>query len=163
VKTRCVARSSLALALALAPVAAFAWGPTGHRVVARIAERHLSEAAARGVAAILGAESLVQAATWPDEIRSDPAWDKAKPWHFISLDDNETYETAPKSPDGDVVEALPERPARQTAPGAGRRPSGRRPQCPLRLARPLDSRPAADRSLAGRRPSKSMTRAGRVR
>jgi hypothetical protein len=106
VKTRCVALSFLAIALALAPVAAFAWGPTGHRVVARIAERHLSGAAARGVAAILGAESLVQAATWPDEIRSDPAWDKAKPWHFISLDDNETYETAPRSPDGDVVEAI---------------------------------------------------------
>jgi len=105
-KARCVAVSSLALALALPPASAFAWGPTGHRVVGRIAERHLSEAAARGVAAILGAESLVQAATWPDEIRSDPAWDKAKPWHFVSLDDNETYETAPKSPDGDVVEAI---------------------------------------------------------
>jgi hypothetical protein len=97
---------SLALALALPPAAALAWGPTGHRVVGRIAERHLSAATARGVAAILGSESLVGAATWPDEIRSDPAWDRAKPWHFISLDDNETYETAPKSPGGDVVEAI---------------------------------------------------------
>ena len=105
-KTRRVAVSSLALALALPQAAAFAWGPIGHRVVARIAERHLSAAAARGEAAILGAESLVQAATWPDEIRSDPAWDRAKPWHFVSLDDNETYETAPKSADGDVVEAI---------------------------------------------------------
>ncbi|MBV8202723.1 MAG: S1/P1 nuclease [Acidobacteria bacterium] len=103
-RARCVAVSSLALALA--PAAAFAWGPVGHRVVARIAEFHLSPAAARGVAAILGAESLVEAATWPDEIRSDPAWNRAKPWHFVSLDDNETYETAPKSPDGDVVEAI---------------------------------------------------------
>lgn len=96
----------LALALSLLPGAARAWGPTGHRVVARVAEHHLSEAAARGVAAILGSESLVQAATWPDEIRSDPAWDHAKPWHFVDLDDNESYETAPKSPDGDVVEAI---------------------------------------------------------
>ena len=105
-KARRVAVSSFALVLALPPASAFAWGPTGHRAVARIAERHLSEAAARGVAAILGAESLVQAATWPDEIRSDPAWDKAKPWHFISIEDNETYETASKSLDGDVVEAI---------------------------------------------------------
>ena len=103
-KTRCVAVLSLLLALQSMP--ASAWGPTGHRVVGRIAERHLSEAAARGVAGILGSESLVQAATWPDEIRSDPAWDRAKPWHFVSLDDNESYETAPKSPDGDAVEAI---------------------------------------------------------
>ncbi len=74
--------------------------------MARIAERHLSEAAARGVAGILGSESLVQAATWPDEIRSDPAWDQATPWHFVSLDDDESCETAPKSPGGDVVEAI---------------------------------------------------------
>ncbi len=96
----------LALALSLLPGAALAWGPTGHRVVARVAERHLSEAAAHGVAAILGSESLVQAATWPDEIRSDPAWDRAKPWHFVDLDDGESYETAPKDPGGDVVEAI---------------------------------------------------------
>jgi hypothetical protein len=104
VKIRRAAVSSLLLALLSHP--ALAWGPTGHRVVGRIAERHLSEAAARGVAGILGSESLVQAATWPDEIRSDPAWDQAKPWHFVSLDDNEDYETAPKSPGGDAVEAI---------------------------------------------------------
>ena len=105
-RARRVAILSLALVPSLPPAAAFAWGPIGHRVVARVAERHLSAAAARGVAAILGAESLVEAATWPDEIRSDPAWDRAKPWHFISIDDNETYETTAKSPDGDVVEAI---------------------------------------------------------
>jgi hypothetical protein len=98
--------AGLSLLLALQSLAAFAWGPTGHRVVARVAERHLSEAAARGVAGILGSESLVQAATWPDEIRSDPAWGQAAPWHFVSLDDDESYETAPKSPGGDVVEAI---------------------------------------------------------
>ena len=99
-------RLALTLLLLLAARPALCWGPTGHRVVGRIAERHLSEAAARGVAAILGPESLAQAATWPDEIRSDPAWDKAKPWHYIDVDDNETYETTAKSPDGDVVEAI---------------------------------------------------------
>jgi hypothetical protein len=106
VKNRYLAVSSLALALALSPASAFAWGPIGHRVVGRIAERHLTEAAARGVAAILGSESLVQAATWPDEIRSDPAWKRAEPWHFVSIEDDETYETASKSAGGDVVEAI---------------------------------------------------------
>jgi len=96
---------SLPLAIAL-PRPAFPWGAIGHRVVGRVAEHHLSSAAQRGVAAILGDESLAQAATWPDEIRSDPAWDKAKPWHFVDLDDGETYATTAKSPDGDVVEAI---------------------------------------------------------
>ena len=84
----------------------FPWGANGHRVVGQIAQRHLSEEAARGVAAILGSESLAQAATWPDEIRSDPARDNAKPWHFVDVDDGETYETTAKSPKGDVVEAI---------------------------------------------------------
>jgi len=97
---------AVSLLLALAPQSAFAWGPIGHRIVGRVAQDHLSEAAARGVEAILGSESLAQAATWPDEIRSDPAWDKAKPWHFISIDDGETYETTAKDPAGDVVEAI---------------------------------------------------------
>jgi len=94
------------LLLILVPRTAFPWGPNGHRVVGRIAEHHLSPAAARGVAAILGSESLAQASTWPDEIRSDPAWNKAKPWHFVTIPDGATYESSAKSPDGDVIEAI---------------------------------------------------------
>ncbi len=94
-----------ALAL-LAAAPALAWGPVGHRVVGLVAEHHLSEAAVRGVAAILGSESLARAATWPDEIRSDPAWDRAKPWHFVDLNPGESYATAPRNPGGDVVEAI---------------------------------------------------------
>jgi nuclease S1 len=94
------------LLLILVPGVAFPWGANGHRAVGRIAEHHLSAAAARGVAAILGGESLAQASTWPDEIRSDPAWDRAKPWHYVTIPDGETYESSVKSPDGDVVEAI---------------------------------------------------------
>ncbi|HZF09450.1 MAG TPA: S1/P1 nuclease [Thermoanaerobaculia bacterium] len=101
---RHVSLTTAALLLLARP--AFPWGATGHRVVGRIAEHHLSEAAARGVAGILGPESLAQVATWPDEIRSDPAWDRAKPWHFLSVDDGETYETTARDPQGDVVEAI---------------------------------------------------------
>jgi hypothetical protein len=94
----------LAVALAAAPAAA--WGPTGHRVVGRIAEGHLTPAAAQAVGDLLGAESLARASTWPDEVRSDPAWRHADPWHYISIDDGLTYETAPKNPAGDVIVAL---------------------------------------------------------
>jgi heat shock protein HspQ len=93
------------LMLLLSARSAFAWGANGHRVVGRVAEHHLSPAAARGVACILGGESLAQAATWPDEIRSDPSWSRATPWHFVSVDDGESYDPA-KSPEGDVVQAI---------------------------------------------------------
>ena len=93
-------------ALLLAAPAAFAWGPNGHRIVGRIAENHLTDEAARAVQCLLGPESLAQVGTWADEIRSDPAWKKADPWHFISIDDHETLETTARNPDGDVLEAM---------------------------------------------------------
>ena len=39
-------------------------------------------------------------ATWPDEIRYDPNWKKADPWHFMSIDDRETLETTARDPAG---------------------------------------------------------------
>ena len=103
-----VKRAQLVLvALLLAtPSTVFAWGPTGHRVVGRIAMHHLTDEAARAVECILGPEGLDQVATWPDEIRSDPTWSKSTPWHFISIDDNETLETTQRDPAGDVLEAI---------------------------------------------------------
>lgn len=103
--TRVASAALLAAALAL-PSPAAAWGPTGHRAVGRIAESHLAPETARAVACLMGAESLAEAATWPDEIRSDPAWKRADPWHYVSIDDGETYETTAKNPGGDVIEAI---------------------------------------------------------
>ena len=39
----------------------------------------------------LGGRSLAQVATWPDEIRSDPSWDCAKPFHFVTKPLDEPY------------------------------------------------------------------------
>jgi hypothetical protein len=85
---------------------AFGWGPIGHRIVGRIAENHLSEEAGRAVAGILGFQSLAQVSVWADEIRSDPAWKKADPWHFINIEDGDTVESAARAPAGDVLEAM---------------------------------------------------------
>jgi hypothetical protein len=98
-------RFLILLSLAV-PSTALAWGPNGHRIVGRIAMNHLTDEAARAVECLIGPESLAQVSTWPDEIRSDPNWAKAAPWHFISIDDNETLETTARDPKGDVVEAI---------------------------------------------------------
>jgi hypothetical protein len=96
-----------ASAAAVAPTPAFAWGKTGHRVVAAIADTQLSGLARAHVRQILGgAESLDEAATWPDEMRSAPDafWQKtATPWHYVTLN-GVVYDHAPA--EGDALDAL---------------------------------------------------------
>jgi len=95
------------LLLGLAPSPALAWGKTGHRVVAAIADTQLSGLARAHVREILGgAESLDEAANWPDEMRSAPGqfWQKtATPWHYVTLN-GILYDHAP--PEGDALQAL---------------------------------------------------------
>ena len=97
----------VAAAAALAPSPALAWGKTGHRVVAAIADTQLSGLARAHVEEILGpGESLDEAANWPDEMRSAPGefWQKtATPWHYVTLN-GIIYDHAP--PEGDALEAL---------------------------------------------------------
>ena len=77
-------RKYLALAcLSLLPFSLRAWGVVGHRAIARIAENHLSAKAKRAVAALLGPETLPLVSTYPDEIRSDPAYKYTAPWHYL--------------------------------------------------------------------------------
>jgi len=96
----------VAVLAVLAPLQAFGWGANGHRVVGEIAARHLSPWAAREIAVLLDGQSLAEVANWPDDIKSDPRWGHAETWHYISIDDDRTIETAPRDPQGDVLEAL---------------------------------------------------------
>jgi len=96
----------IAVLAVLAPLQAFGWGANGHRVVGEIAARHVSPWAAREIAVLLDGESLAEASNWADEIKSDPAWERAYTWHFISIDDGETIETTARDPKGDVLETL---------------------------------------------------------
>lgn len=63
----------------------FAWGTTGHRVVAEIAEQHLSCKAKRQIKKIIGKQPLAYWANWPDFIKSDPEWKMADSWHYINF------------------------------------------------------------------------------
>ena len=97
----------VAAAASLVPSPALAWGKTGHRVVAAIADAQLSGLARAHVREILGgAESLDEAANWPDEMRSAPGafWQKtATPWHYVTLN-GIVYDHAPA--EGDALQAL---------------------------------------------------------
>ena len=94
------------LLLTLAP-SAQAWGPTGHRVVAEIAQRHLTPAAQARVSTLLEGRTLADVANWPDELRSDPRFDKYKPLHFATVKNGLTsYRDSEKARCGDLVVAI---------------------------------------------------------
>src|SRR2546428_5072539 len=71
------------------PVTSFGWGREGHRVVAKIAAKNLSQDARNKVATILGTnnagveEALAEASTWPDEINKSQT--KTADWHFVDV------------------------------------------------------------------------------
>jgi len=61
------------------------WGVTGHRTVGKIAERHLTPAAAAAVRELLGSETLADVSTWADEVRGKPEYRQTGPWHYVNL------------------------------------------------------------------------------
>lgn len=85
------------------------WGQTGHRITGQIAEQWLSPEAKIAIGHILGPESLAEASTYPDDMRSAPGefWQKtANPYHFVTLADGQHYHDTDCPPDGDSVSAL---------------------------------------------------------
>ncbi len=65
-----------------------AWGVTGHRVVAEIAERHLNKKAKRSIKKLMGDEPLAFWANWADFIKSDTTWQHASKWHYVNIKGN---------------------------------------------------------------------------
>ncbi|MDI9072040.1 S1/P1 nuclease [Xanthomonas oryzae pv. oryzae] len=98
-----------AMAAALQPTTALAWGPQGHRLVARIAETELSPQARAQVAQLLAGErdpTLHGVATWADELREhDPDLGKRSgPWHYVNLGEHDCAYSPPRDcPDGNCV------------------------------------------------------------
>lgn len=63
-----------------------AWGTTGHRIIAEIAERNLSKKAKREVNKLLDDQHLAYWANWPDFIKSDTTtrWSHTHIWHYVN-------------------------------------------------------------------------------
>lgn len=94
------------LSLQFLAVSVFAWGQTGHRVIAQIAQNHLSKNAAKQIFEIMGHESLVEASTWMDNIKSDSAYDHTHSWHYVTIPNGENYASSEKNDQGDAYEAI---------------------------------------------------------
>lgn len=102
----------LALLIACAP-AAHAWGPLGHRLVARLAEPQLTPAAHAEVQRLLATEglhALADVANWADDVRAnDPDLGRrSAKWHYVNLGElGCRYDADAACPKGDcAVEAI---------------------------------------------------------
>jgi hypothetical protein len=93
------------------PKPAWAWGRLGHRVIARLAEHHMTPEAKAAVAAILEpGESLADASLWADEVRNRMR--HTAPWHYVDVPlDEPRYErrfSADESNHGCIVDKINE-------------------------------------------------------
>jgi hypothetical protein len=62
----------------------FAWGRLGHRVIAKLAERHMTDRAKQEIKALLEpGETLADASTWADEVRGRLR--HTAPWHYVDV------------------------------------------------------------------------------
>ncbi|HEY3405356.1 MAG TPA: S1/P1 nuclease [Ohtaekwangia sp.] len=96
----------LLLLLCTINLSVFAWGATGHRATGQVAEKYLSKNAKKELDRILNGQSLAMASTWMDEIRSDSTYDYTADWHWVTIQNGETYDQSTKNPKGDVIQTL---------------------------------------------------------
>lgn len=111
--------AAVALAAALLPAGAMAWGPAGHKAIGAIADELLTPDAQAAVAALLaddrdgrgrfsGRSTLAEVADWADEIRGGPG--DQPHWHYdnrpVCTDDAAIdAASAPWCPQGDCASA----------------------------------------------------------
>ena len=93
----------LLLAVA-APVEAY--GPSGHLIAGRAADDLLCAQAAEEVERLGDGLDLGELGLWADQIRSDPDYDEAAPWHYMNVADDSSVAAFAHPPEGDVLWAI---------------------------------------------------------
>lgn len=105
--------ASLLVVFLLLPAPAYAWGPMGHRLIARLAEGDLSPQARAQIAELLAGEadpSLAGIANWADELRADDPdlGKRSARWHYVNIGEHQCrYDAARDCRGGNcVIEAI---------------------------------------------------------
>ena len=73
-------------------IKSFAWGKTGHGLVAEIAFKFLDDTTQQIVKKYLGNLTIEEAASWMDDERGNSYYNFMRPWHYIDLDKDEKFE-----------------------------------------------------------------------
>lgn len=102
-------RAAFALLLvSLIATNALAWGGSGHKITARLAQEQLSDAAETEVREILGTRWMADVASLPDDWRNNQGAQITAGWHFVNTPIAEETYDQPRDCPGDqcVVEQL---------------------------------------------------------
>ncbi|UOB19120.1 S1/P1 nuclease [Abyssalbus ytuae] len=81
----------------------YAWGPTGHRVIGKIATENISGRTKRIIAGLLDNESLAAASTFADEIKADTRYKMFYPWHYVNFEPGQQYNPEKRPTEGDLI------------------------------------------------------------
>ena len=84
----------------------FAWGKIGHRTVGEIATQYLTPDVLKLINKLLDNQSLAFVSTYPDEVKSDRNFDKYRPWHYVNIPLDKTYEDITPAFWGNIVQAI---------------------------------------------------------
>lgn len=78
----------------------YAWDASGHEIVAMLAEERLTPPVRATVTTLLDGQSMVDVASWPDQIRNQ----HTAPWHYVNIEIEETqFEPDRHCPDRQCV------------------------------------------------------------
>jgi hypothetical protein len=69
----------------------YAWGRTGHGLVAEVAFKFLDDSTQKIVKKYLGNLTIEEAASWMDEERGNSYYNFMRPWHYLDIDKGEKY------------------------------------------------------------------------
>lgn len=81
-------------------------GAQGHRIVAEIAERHLTAVARARAINLLGGDGLARIASWADAYRGSPEGRHTATWHYTTLPSGVRYAYTPEDGNTDIGEAI---------------------------------------------------------
>ena len=85
----------------------YAWGKTGHRIVAELAKQKISTKTHKKIKKILGFESMEEASLWPDRIKSDSKLRrKYSKMHYLSIPKKKKLKKNMTSEGSNILTAL---------------------------------------------------------
>lgn len=82
---------ALATALNTYTNKSYAWGKTGHELVAYVAYHYLDDSTRKMVLEYLDGINFGDAANWMDEMRSNSYYGFQRPWHYIDFEKDEKF------------------------------------------------------------------------
>jgi len=101
------------LSAILLPKELFAWGMTGHRVIAEIADKNIKSKTRKKIDKLLDGYPMAYWANWGDFIKSDTTgvWDHTHIWHFVNapggLDKQAYIDFIKNTPQENVYSEIP--------------------------------------------------------